>query len=69
MELNKDKMVFEMMDRYEMIVGDEQEMIELLADSWEMVVNEWKMMTDDNSLYRRRSQCGANINTDCTAIG
>ena len=50
-------------------MGDEREMIELLADSWKMVINEWQMMTNDDSLYRWRSQCGANMDMDCIAIG
>ena len=50
-------------------MGDEREMIELLADSWKMVINELQMMSDADSLYRWRSQCGANMDMDCIVIG
>ena len=49
--------------------NNEWEMIEWLADSWKTDVNEWQMMADADSLYRWRSQCGANIDMDCTVIG
>ena len=48
---------------------DEREMIELLADSWKMVGNVYQMMIVNDGLYRWRSQCGANMDMDCTAIG
>ena len=39
-----------------------------LVDSWKMVGNVYQMMTDADSLYRWRSQCGANIDMDCTVV-
>ena len=50
-------------------MGDEREMIERLADSWKIIVNGWQMVLNVDGLYRCRSQCGANIDMDCTAIG
>ena len=44
-------------------------MIEWLVNSWKMVGNVQQMITDNDSLYRWRSQCGANIDMDCTVIG
>ena len=48
---------------------DEREMIELLADSWKTDDNGCQMTIVADSLYRWCSQCGANIDMDCTAIG
>ena len=49
-------------------MGDEREMIELLVDSWKMVINVYQMMTDNDGLYRWCSQCGANMDMDCIVI-
>ena len=43
-----------------------EQMIEWLADSWVM---DGKWVGNANGLYRWRSQCGANIDMDCTVIG
>ena len=47
-------------------MGDEREMIEWLVGSWK---TDGKWVSDADGLYRWRSQCGANMDMDCTVIG
>ena len=39
------------------------------AASWKQLVNECQLMADVDSLYRQHSQCGANMDMDCTVVG